>query len=410
MANFKYKARNVRGELLVGELEGIDSAAIARYLLNIGAMPVEIKLNESGKLGGWFEKLNQFFTPPVTDLDVQLFSQQMETLLKAGVPIMQSLKSLEQSAVNKNFGVVIRRLHEALDAGRELSSAMRDHPKVFSQYYVSMIQIGEMTGRLTEIFPRLHDYLEFDANMRNQVSSALRYPKFVVFAMVMAIGVITTFVIPEFAKVFARAKFELPLITRGLLGLSAFVLNYWLLILIAIAGSAAGFSFFIKTKEGRYSWDKLKLKLPIAGDIINKGTMARFARSYALAFRSGVPVSQALSVVAKTVDNAYIASAIEQLRDGVERGESMSRTAAISGVFMPRVLQMITIGEETGEMDRLMDEIASMYEREVEYALKTLASRIEPIMIMGIGVLVLLLALGVFVPMWDMGHVQLTKH
>ena len=409
MANFKYKARNVRGELLEGELEGIDSAAIARYLLNIGAMPVEIKVNEPGQFGGLAEKLNQYLSPPVTDLDVQLFSQQMQTMLKAGVPVMQSLKSLEQSAVNKNFGTVTRRLYEALDTGRELSAAMRDHPIVFSQYYVSMVQIGEMTGRLTEIFPRLHDYLEFDANMRNQVASALRYPKFVLFAMVAAIGVITTFVIPQFSKVFAQANFELPIITRGLLGTSAFTLTYWPLIVMGSIGAMLGFRVFVKTKEGRYSWDKLKLRLPISGDIINKGTMARFARSYALAFRSGVPVSQALSVVARTVDNAYIASAIEQLRSGVERGESMSRTAAISGVFMPRVLQMIKIGEETGEMDRLMDEIAGMYEREVEYALKTLASRIEPIMIMGIGVLVLLLALGVFVPMWDMGHVQLMK-
>ncbi len=407
MANFKYKARNVRGELLEGELEGINSAAIARYLLNIGATPVEIKVNEAGQFSDLLEKLNQYLSPPVTDLDVQLFSQQMQTLLKAGVPIMQSLKSLEQSAVNKNFGVVMRRLYEALDTGRELSSAMRDHPTVFSQYYVSMVQIGEMTGRLTEIFPRLHDYLEFDASMRNQVASALRYPKFVIFTMVFAIAVITTFVIPEFAKVFAKSAVELPLITRGLLSLSAFVMSYWFMLLGACGVVLVGTRRFKTSKEGRYSWDKMKLRIPIAGDIINKGTMARFARSYALAFRSGVPVSQALAVVARTVDNAYIASAIEQLRSGVERGESMSRTAAISGVFMPRVLQMIKIGEETGEMDRLMDEIAGMYEREVEYALKTLASRIEPIMIMAIGVLVLLLAMGVFVPMWDMGHVQL---
>lgn len=409
MPTFNYKARNARGELLEGELDGIDNAAIARYLINIGATPIEIKLGSDSDISSWTARLGRYLAPPITDLDVQLFSQHMQTLLKAGVPIMQSLKSLEQSAVNRNFAAVIRKLYEALDAGRELSSAMRDHPKVFSQYYVSMIQVGEMTGRLNEIFPRLHDYIEFETNMRDQVEAALRYPKFVIFAMSIAIGVITTFVIPEFAKVFSKAHFELPVITRGLLALSAFVLNYWPVIVLMVAAGVVGFRAFVATKEGRYAWDRFKLRLPVSGEIINKGTMARFARSYALAYRSGVPVSQALSVVAKTVDNAYIASAIEQLRDGVERGESMSRTATISGVFMPRVLQMITIGEETGEMDRLMDEIASMYEREVQYALRTLSARIEPVMIMCIGVLVLLLALGVFVPMWDMGQVQLMK-
>lgn len=409
MAFYTYKARNFRGEMLEGELEGEDANAVARYLLNIGASPIDIKASKASSAqtdGHWIEHLTSV---PITSLDVQLFSQQVYTLIKAGVPIMQGLKSLEEAAVNKNFGRVVRDLRVALDAGRELSSAMRDHPKVFSQYYVSMVQVGEMTGRLTEIFPRLHDYLQCDRTMREQIETALRYPKFVMLAMAAAIAVITTFVIPQFSAIFSKAKVELPIITRGLIAVSNIAVNYWPLLIATAVLSFVAFRLYVGTKEGRYAWDRLKLRFPVAGGILMKGTMSRFARSYALAYKSGVPVSQALSVVAKTVDNSYIAGAIEQLRDGVERGESMSRTAAISGVFTPRVLQMIGIGEETGEMDRLMDDIALMYEREVEYELKTLAARIEPIMIMFIGVLVLLLALGVFVPMWDMGQVQLLR-
>ena len=409
MPYFHYRARNTRGELLQGTLEGADSGAVASYLLNTGATPVDISAtgDDAGvERGSWLERIT---SPKVTTLDVQLFSRQIHTLLRANVPIMQGLRGLEDSASNKNFARVLKSLRAALDSGRELSAAMREHPKVFSQYYVSMVQVGEMTGRLTDIFPRLYDYLQLDRKMHEQITAALRYPKFVIFAMISAIGVVSAFVIPQFAKIFMKANFELPMMTQALIGLSTFTINYWPMIIAGSAGIAFLFRKWVATREGKYIWDKIKLRLPVAGPIIKKGTMARFARSYALADKSGVPVSQALSVVARTVDNAYIASAVEQIRDGVERGESILRTATMTGVFMPRVLQMIGVGEETGEIGQLMDEIADMYEQEVEYELKTLASRIEPILIMFIGVLVLILALGVFVPMWDMGQVQLKK-
>jgi MSHA biogenesis protein MshG len=410
MPFFNYRARNGRGEMLQGVLEGADGSAVATYLLNIGATPIEIKLTnkDEGLIDGGV--LGKLFATPITVMDVQLFSRQMYTLLKAGVPIMQGLQSLQESAINKSFAKIIKDLRESLDGGRELSAAMRLFPKVFSLYYVSMVQVGEMTGRLTEIFPRLHDYLQFDRSMREQIAAALRYPKFVLMAMASALVIITTFVIPQFAKIFAKSHVELPLMTRVLLGTSSFVIDYWPVVLLTVIGGTFGFRAFVASKEGRYRWDRLKLKLPIAGDIIMKGTMARFARSFSLAYKSGVPIGAALGVVSKTVDNAYISGAIEQMRDGVERGESIFRTASTTGVFTPMVLQMISVGEESGELDNLMDEIADMYEHEVEYELKALSSRIEPILITFMGVLVLILALGVFMPMWQMGQVQLKKH
>jgi MSHA biogenesis protein MshG len=410
MPFFIYRARNGRGELLQGVLEGADGSAVATYLMNIGATPIEIKLtnkNEDKLNGGWLEKL---FAAPITTIDVQLFSRQMFTLLKAGVPIMQGLQGLRDSAINKSFAGVIKDLRESLDSGRELSAAMRAHPKVFSAYYTSMIQVGEMTGRLAEIFSRLHDFLQFDRTMREQIATALRYPKFVMSAMVAAITIINIFVIPQFAKIFAKANYQLPLMTRALIGTSSFLIQYWPVVVLFVVGTFFAFRAFVSGKEGRYSWDKLKLRLPIAGQIITKGTMARFARSFSLAAKSGVPIGSALGVVARTVDNAYIASAVEQMRDGVERGESILRTATTTGVFQPMVLQMIAVGEESGELDQLMDEIADMYEHEVEYELKTLSARIEPILITFMGILVLILALGVFVPMWQLGQVQLHKH
>lgn len=409
MPFFAYKARNARGELMQGVLEAADSNAVADQLFSTGVTPVEISetrkpVSKDGD--NWWSRLTE---QKVKAIDVQLFSRQLYTLLKAGVPIMRGLAGLQESAINKSFARVLKDIRESLDSGRELSAAMRRHPTVFSSFYLSMVRVGEMTGRLEEVFLRLFDYLEFDREMRQRVRSAMRYPLFVVVAMIAAIVVINLFVIPAFVKVFESFNTELPLMTRVLIASSNFTVRYWPLMLTLAGAGGVGFRMYIATPKGRFAWDKLKLRFPIAGKILLKGTLARFARSFALSSRSGVPIVQGLSVVAQTVDNAYIASRVEQMRDGVERGESILRTAATTGVFTPVVLQMIAVGEETGELDSLMDEIAEMYEREVDYELKTLSSQIEPILIVGLGILVLILALGVFLPMWDLGKAAMQK-
>jgi len=410
MPFFEYKARNSRGELVQGVLEGADSGDVASHLFNTGITPVAINATTSkvvvtGNVGWWTRLMEK----KVRSIDVQLFSRQLYTLLKAGIPIMRALNGLQASATSKPFGLVLKDMRESLDAGRDLSSAMRRHPSVFSAFYLSMVTVGEMTGRMEEIFLRLFDHMEFDRDMKQRVRAAMRYPIFVVVAIVVAMVIINIFVIPAFAKVFAGFNTELPLMTRVLLGTSSFTMRYWPFMLAIVVGAAVLFRMFISTVDGRYKWDRLKLRIPIVGDIVLKGSLARFARSFALSSRSGVPVVQGLSVVAQTADNTYIASQIEQMRDGVERGETILRTATLANVFTPVVLQMIAIGEETGEVDDLMDEIAGMYEREVDYELKTLSAKIEPILIMVLGVLVLILALGVFLPIWDLGQAALKK-
>jgi MSHA biogenesis protein MshG len=406
---FAYKARNARGEMLQGVLESADSGGVADQLFNTGVTPIEIvatKKPAADAQGGWWSRLTE---DKVRAIDVQLFSRQMYTLLKAGVPIMRGLAGLQESATNKAFARVLKDVRESLDSGRELSAALRRHSDIFSTFYLNMVRVGEATGRLEEIFLRLFDHMEFERDMRERVRTALRYPIFVVIAMTVAIVVINMFVIPEFAKVYAGFKAELPLMTRVLINTSKFTLDYWPYLLAAVIAAAFGFASYIATPHGRFRWDKFKLRFPIVGDIVLKATMARFARSFALSSKSGVPIVQGLSIVSQTVDNSYIASRIEQMRDGVERGESILRTAVTAGVFTPVVLQMIAVGEETGELDSLMDEIGGMYEREVDYELKTLSSKIEPILITGLGILVLILALGVFLPIWDLGKVALPK-
>jgi MSHA biogenesis protein MshG len=404
---FSYTGRNARGELVRGVLENADSGAIADQLLTSGVSPINISPTSGPQAlagEGWLRRLS---SERVTLEDMVLFSRQMYTLLKAGVPILKALAALQESAVRIGFANMLQDLRTSLDSGRDLSTAMRRHPKVFGPFYISMVRVGELTGALEEVFLRLFHHIEFEKEIKDQVSQALRYPIFVIVVMGIALVIVNLFVIPAFGRIFANFHAELPLMTRVLIGFSDFMVQYWPALLGLVAGAYIMFRVWVGTPAGLYNWDRMKIRIPVAGKIILKATLARFARSLSIALKSGVPIVQALSVVEQVVDNAYVGQRIEQIREGVERGESLLRTAVTTGVFTPVVLQMISVGEEAGELDELLREVAEMYQREVEYELKTLSSQIEPILIVMLGVLVLVLALGVFLPMWDMGQAAL---
>lgn len=412
MAVFTYQGRGKTGDRVSGTLVGDDTNDIVNQLFGMGVTPIDIKALGSRQAGGagrqdWLKRA--LTEKPVTQLDLMLFSRQMYTLLKAGVPIMRALAGLQESSQNPVFVAMLQDLRESLDSGRELSAALRRHPKVFSMFYVSMVQVGEMTGMLDQTFIRLFEFLNFERDMRDQIRAAVRYPIFVVIAMAIAIVIINLFVIPAFAKVYAGFHADLPVVTLMLLGFSEFMVDYWWLMLSGIFGAAVIFRSYINTKDGRYKWDKYKLKLPIVGVIMFKAMMARFSRALALAFKSGMPILQGMSVVAMVVDNEFMRGRIEQMREGIEHGESILRTAVATGVFNPVVLQMIAVGEETGDLDGLMFEVADMYEQEVKYDVSELSAKIEPILIVSLGILVLILALGVFLPMWDLGKAALHK-
>jgi len=408
MPHFAYKGRDRGGQLVEGVLEGADSGAVAGQLSGTGVTPIEITPSSARlEIGpGLFERLRE---QRIGHTDILLFCRHMYTLLKAGVPIMGALKGLQESTDNKSLSRVILSIREGLDSGHELSSTLADHPRFYSPFFVAMVRVGELTGTLEEVFLRLFHHMEFEKFMRDQVRAAVRYPAFVVATMVIAIVIINVFVIPAFAKVYQGFKAELPTITKMLIAFSDFMVASWPALLVALIALVIAARSFVGTARGRLAWDELKLKVPVAGPIVLKATLARFARSFALAIRSGVPAVQALTMVANTVDNVYVARKIEAMREGVERGESVLRTALQTQVFTPVVLQMVAVGEETGALDDLMSEIADMYQREVEYDLKSLASQIEPILVVALGGLVLVLALGVFLPIWDLGSAALGK-
>ena len=412
MASFAYTGRS-NAQAVSGVLDGTSADDVAETLLSRGVVPLTIKAagnaassSEGGTLAQRFE---QWSLPKVSVVDLMLLSRQLHTLLKSGVPILRALAGLQDSSTHVRLKQTLLSVRQSLESGVELSMSMAQHPSIFDTFYVALVRVGEMTGRIDEVFLRLFHHLEFEMFMGQQVKSALRYPLFVMAAMVAAIGVINVMVIPAFADVFKSLGAELPLATRILLGMSSFTVHYgWLLAIVTVAGVFL-LRRWVATPEGKLTWDRLKLKLPLAGKIVRKAMLARMARSLSLSLKSGVPVEQALSVVAQTVENSFMSRKVEQMRSSVERGESILRAAVGSGVFTPVVLQMIAVGEETGALDELLDEIAQLYTNEVQYELKTLAQQIEPIMIVFIGILVLVLALGVFLPIWDLGRVSLKK-
>jgi MSHA biogenesis protein MshG len=409
MAVYAWRGRNARGEAVQGELEATSEGGAADQLIAIGVAPVHIGTAAAPAVispDSWWTRLNR---QPISVDDILLFSRQMYTLNKAGVPIFRAFAGLHGSATKPAMLDMLQDIRSSLDQGRDLSAAMARHPQAFNGFYISMVRIGEMTGRLSEVFLHLNEHMEFERDVRERIKQAMRYPVFVMVAMLIAIVILNIFVIPVFAKVFAGFNAELPLVTRALLAFSGWMLAWWPLLIVAGVGAAAAVRGYLRTAKGRYWWDARKLKLPFVGDIILKSTLARFARSYALSSQSGVPLVQALTVVAQTVDNAFIGSRIEQMRDGIERGESIPRCAAATGVFTPVVMQMISVGEETGELDSLLFEIADMYERETNYSIKGLSAAIEPILLALISAMILLLALGVFLPLWNLGQAAMGR-
>ena len=410
MAQFAYQGRSASGELVTGTLESADSGQAANSLFASGITPVSITESAAAAASGSAgQALVSFFQEKVTDEQLMLFSRQLYALLKAGVPIMQGLAGLQQSSTSPAFNRVIGNVRASLDSGREFSAALAREAPVFSEFFVNMVRVGETSGRLEEVLLRMYQHMEFSLFMRNQVKAAVRYPAFVIAAMGIAIVVINILVVPAFSKVFKSFNAPLPLMTQLLIGFSDFMIAYWWLIAAAAVGAAYMWRSWVATTAGCLAWDEYKLKFPIAGKIILKATLARFARSFALAARSGVPIVQGLSLVARTVDNAFIGDRVEKMRVGVERGDSLLRTAVASKIFTPIVLQMVQVGEESGQLDSLMEDVADIYQREVEYELKTLSAQIEPILITFLGVLVLILALGIFLPMWDLGRVMIQK-
>ncbi|PKG39837.1 type II secretion system F family protein [Psychromonas sp. Urea-02u-13] len=399
MALFKYVGRDAQGNSVKGEVEASSIDTAADQVMQKGVLPSSIK---EKKAGAENLDLSLIFASKVNPSDLIVFTRQIYSLTKAGIPILRAINGLAESTHSVLLSESLQDVLNRMRNGYSLSAAMGAHPRVFSQLYVSLIQVGENTGQLDRIFLQLSEYLEQEIETRKRVKSAMRYPTFVLIALAVAMVILNIYVIPTFAGMFAKFHAELPWTTQVLLGTSSFFVDYWHLMLIFLISAFIGLKLWLNSPKGAYLWDKWKLKIPVVGSVIERSLLARFSRSFAMMLSAGVPLNNALYLIAHAVDNNYLQEKILAMRSGIEAGDPLLKTATAAGLFTPLVLQMIAVGEETGQVDELLNEAADFYEREVDYELKNMTAKIEPILISIVAGMVLILALGIFTPMWDM--------
>jgi len=411
MASFKYTGRNVNGSQVKGSMEAGNSTAVAEQLLSKNITPISISAAAENKSDGLAGKdVSELLGLSRVSLDeLIIFSRQMYALMRSGVPILRAINGMEEASNSAPLKKALSDISKQLQGGYTLSSALNQHPDIFSSLFVSLIHVGENTGQLEESFLKLTEYLEREQATKKRIKTALRYPTMVMIALSAALVILNIFVIPTFANMFAKLGADLPLATRFLINSSEFFLNYWPYMLVACVVAYFAIRRSLKTKKGRYQWDKRKIKLPIIGSIIERSILARFSHSFGIILKSGIPMTTGLTLVADAVDNSFMQEKIVSMRQAIESGESLLRAAMASALFTPLVVQMIAVGEETGRVDELLKDVGDYYEREVDYDLSTLTARIEPLLLVVVAAMVLVLALGIFTPMWDMASAMQGK-
>ncbi len=400
MPTYQYHGRNLDGSKASGTIEAPTEELAAESLMGKGVVPTSISV---GRKGGTVNiDWQALFTPEIPLEVLVIFCRQLYSLTKAGVPLLRSMRGLAQNCENKQLKEALEQICNEVTNGRGLSASMQMYSKVFSPLFVSMVNVGENTGRLDQALLQLASYYEQEVETRKRIKTAMRYPTFVISFIVIALFVLNVKVIPQFATMFDRFGVDLPLPTRILIGMSDFFVNYWLLMFAVMAAMMFGFRAWVSTSAGRETWDKCRLRMPIVGNIVNRAQLSRFSRTFSLMLSSGVPLNQSLALSAEALDNKFLEARLLEMKAAIEAGSSVSATAINANIFTPLVIQMISVGEETGRIDELLLEVSDFYDREVDYDLKTLTARIEPILLVIVAGMVLILALGIFLPMWSM--------
>lgn len=401
MPLYEYKARDRNGKLFTGQQEANNKETLAGRLIEDRLTPVDI--HEVKQVYDFQETLLKYLPKRKVPLDdMVLFCRQMHALTKSGIPIMRAVYGLAETSENPVLKEILQDVGNVLSRGNTLSVALRNHEEYFSPIFINMVGVGESTGNLDQAFFQLVHYLEMVRDTKKKVSSALRYPIMVISAVIIAIILVNVLVIPSFATVFEKFGTELPLATKILLNSSNFFVDYWWLLSIMFAISSGFIIHYIHTDKGALLWDKLKLKLPIIGVLLNRICLSRFTRTFSMLTAAGVPIIQGIEISAEAIGNLYIEEHVKEMRVGIERGDSLSRTANSSGMFTPLILQMISVGEESGTLDQLLNDVSGFYDEETDFQVKRLSSAIEPILLFFMGFMILILALGIFLPLWDL--------
>ncbi|MEX2126373.1 MAG: type II secretion system F family protein [Woeseia sp.] len=407
MSVFVYTARDRQRKPVHGEVEGRGRDEVADHLLDQGLTPITIF--ERKVAGDSFAALRRRLSGGPQLVDLIFFCRQMFSICKGGLALHRGVRTLAQSVRNPVLRAALSDMRRQLEEGRALSDAMSTHRKIFPALMVNLVRVGENTGRLDQAFSELQRDLELEHETRRRMKAAMRYPMLVVVALVIALSVVTLFVIPVFAGVFAGFGAELPWMTRALMATSAWALSWWPYVAVATVASVMAARSWLKTDKGAETWGRWSLGIPLFGQILLKGTLARFSRTLAMCMRSGIVLDQAVVAVAAASNNRHFALRLAAMRERIAQGESLTSAARHAALFTPLVMQMIATGEETGRLDEMLEECGAFYEREVNYDVGMLGEYVEPVLLVIVSALVLMLALGIFLPMWDLASVALSK-
>ncbi|MCP4706579.1 MAG: type II secretion system F family protein [candidate division Zixibacteria bacterium] len=394
---FSYKARNNSGKKLSGVLQADSPNRAANILAEQDLIPIEIKAIETLAKPGLFG-----FMKGKMYESLIIFTRNLSTLYKAGIPILQSLSIIKVGPIDGYFNKAIEKIRDLIRSGTSLSEAIAEFPDIFPEIYKSAISAGELSGKLDSILDSLSFMLEKDMELNRQIKSSVRYPVMVLLAIVAAFGVLITFVIPRFVGFYAKMGSALPAPTKALIWLSEFLGNYWIIVIAAVMAIVFILKKIYSSTSGRLFFDTTFLKIPIFGDLIIKGNIARFSHMLRILIASGIPLVKALETLSGVIKNSRLSSEIRILSESFREGREIANLASNLHFFPDMALQMVKIGTESGALESMLSEVANHYTREVEYKSRHLTALLEPILTVVLGIFVLIVALAIFLPMWNL--------
>lgn len=398
-ATFQYRVRDTQGRLLQGTLDGDSQKLVAVKLREMGYVPIAIEQQQSSnlkkdlKIPGLSDRVSQ--------KDVAIFSRQFATMINSGLSLIRALHILNEQTENKKLASIVNEVRLDVETGASLSQALSRHPKAFSRLYVAMVRAGETGGVLDRVLTQLADIIEKQVELKRKIKSAMTYPVAVLFLVLLIVTAMLIFVVPTFETLYADLGGTLPLPTRILLMVSRIVVKWAPVIIVVEVAGVVGFKKWIQSAGGRAQWDTFKLRVPIFGKLVHKTVLTRFSRTFAVLLRSGVPILEALEITSETVDNTVAARAIRATQDAVKRGESVASELERHAIFPPMVVQMLAVGEETGQVDTMLEKVADFYDQEIEATVDALTSLLEPLLIVVMGGAVGGMVIALYMPMFQ---------
>ena len=402
MSTFAYKALDKTGTEVAGTLDADNEKLALGKLRDMGYLPLEVKKQKVAKGGALDTFLGIFTQKRVKGKDIVIFTRQISTLIDSGLPLLRSLNVLGEQTENPNLKVQIKDIASSVQGGSTFSDALAKHPKTFNKLYINMVKAGEAGGVLEVVLARLAEFSEKEQAVKAKVRAAMIYPALVLTAGIGVVLFLTIAIVPTFVTMFSEAGLTLPLPTKIMMGASHFLRNFWWLNLLAVLALITTYKMWVMKERGKYQVDKIKLQIPILGQLIKKNSISRFARTLGTLITSGVPILQALLIVRDTAGNEVISRSMVAVHNSIREGESIAGPLGKSPVFPPMVVHMVAVGEETGALDTMLIKVSDAYDREVDITVDALTSILEPLLILGMGALVGFIVLSMYLPIFQM--------